>query len=246
MWFESSLRSEQGKDSINNEDYCHVDAKKGLFVVADGMGGRPGGKLASKTAVTAFVAQIGRLAGPARLQEDTIHSAIATVNEQVRALSQANPDMTGAGTTLTSFIVHENQGRTVHVGDSRVYLFRDNYLKQLTTDHTLVSELLERNHLSAEKAEHYPYRHVLSRSVGANETVKPDIGKLTIVAGDWFLLMTDGLSEVLDNESIEQLIQANCRESAQKMCCVLVETVMKHQMYDDLTVIAIHIHEEVP
>ena len=241
IWYEAFSITESGTESVRNEDFRYTDAKQGIFVVADGMGGRPKGKLASKTAVNTFVSGIRRMTYHERMNRDSIRHVVESTNEKVRALSCNNPELTGIGTTLTSVILNGIHGHVVHVGDSRMYLFHNGCLSQLTTDHTLVEELVKGNHISPDKVEQYPYRHVLSRCVGTCDSVEPDIEDLSIESGDLFLLTTDGLPKVLKNNTIEQLIQSNRNATPEQLCRLLVKRAMKHEVYDDLTAIVIRV-----
>ncbi|MCX5684186.1 MAG: protein phosphatase 2C domain-containing protein [Planctomycetota bacterium] len=142
----------------HNEDCVLAEPGYGVFVVADGMGGRPGGAQASRIAVRAFMDYLRRV-NPAQIASPVaLRNAVAMANNAIRAVSEADPKMHGMGTTLTAAVLTEEGGRIVHVGDSRAYLFADGQLEQLTEDHTLVSELLDRKMLEEEFVDSFELR----------------------------------------------------------------------------------------
>lgn len=235
--------SKQGGSYNANEDFVEVNGMLGVFVVADGMGGRPGGAQASKFAVETFVEKLQSFSPSARITDSNLREAIAIVNKAVRNLADTDSMLTGLGTTLSAVVLLKGKGKTIHVGDSRIYLFRKNKLTQLTRDHTLVAELVERNHLTIEKAKRYPLRNVLSRSIGTQEAVEPDIGDIEVHPNDWVILATDGLSKVLEKEQLQALIRSHQSEIPEKLCKAIICMAMENQSQDNVTVAVVKVQD---
>ncbi len=166
--FEAFGLSDAGPDADRNDDWFVADAQTGLFVVADGMGGRPGGDQASRQAVATFVAELKALPPDRRVDVPALREAVASANRRVRSAAAANPLLTGMGTTLSAVVFSGPNGRTVHVGDSRIYLFRGGKLIPLSRDHTLVQELVRCHQIPADHVPHHPLRNVLSRCIGTD------------------------------------------------------------------------------
>ncbi len=195
-----SVASDTGRKRRRNED-SYVVAPP-LFAVADGMGGAQAGEVASKLAAGVLEASVeGTLAGTAQLA-----SLIREANRRVFERSVADPSTSGMGTTMTVALA---EGRAVaigHVGDSRAYLLRGGRLEQLTEDHSLVNELLKTGKLSPEEAEVHPQRSVITRAVGTDPEVDVDAFTVDVEDGDVFLLCSDGLTDMVDDADIFQLL----------------------------------------
>jgi protein phosphatase len=230
------LISRQGDENATNDDYAAVDINMQTLVVADGMGGRPGGAEASRTATVTFLENV-KSAAQSRIDVATLRSAVAAANRKVRSLSEADPSLSGLGTTLSAVVLSGNKGKIVHVGDSRVYIFGKGGLCQITRDHTLVAELLERKHISPEGAKRYPMRNVLSRCIGPQETVEPDIFDFELRPGDWLLLATDGLSKSLSEDQLRKTLQNSSMTNAERVCGDVMRTAAQHSLMDDATAI---------
>lgn len=228
-------------DSDCNEDFTLVQPRAGIFVVADGMGGCPGGGEASRVAARSFCEALQALEPHLRVGRQNLAQAVNTANMNVRAVAQSNPMMTGLGTTLSAVVLQGTRGKIVHVGDSRVYLFRNGHLRQLTEDHTLVAALIERQRITAEEAKQYPLRNVLVRSIGTQETVEPDILDLTVQEGDWLILATDGLAEVLGVDDLSQVIEAEGAGSADKLCHAVITLAKQNDPQDSISLVVVQI-----
>lgn len=205
----------------NNQDAFL--AQYPLFVVADGMGGHAGGEIASQSTI-------------ARLQEVVDSGAVGTAaieNALTQAVSDiaSHPETTdeGTGTTLTGvfFDVTDDEPRWVslNIGDSRVYLLRDERLVQVTTDHSVVQELISSGRLSAEEAESHPYSNVITRAVGASELTPPDYLGIEVLDGDRFVICSDGLTKELTDYGIQHFLreQADPAVAADAMLAAALE-----------------------
>jgi len=243
LQFDCSTVSVNGADPNGNEDFTVVQPAAGIFVIADGMGGRPGGGQASSVAARSFCETVRALEPHLRVSRQNLAQAVNTANVNVRAIAEADPMMTGLGTTLSAVVLQGTRGKIVHVGDSRVYLFRDNHLRLLTEDHTLVAALIERQRITAEGAKHYPLRNVLVRSIGTQETVEADILDLAVQVGDWLILATDGLADVLDAEGLSQVIGAERAGPAGKLCQAVMTLAEQNDPQDNISLVVVQVLE---
>jgi len=193
--------SDVGLVRAQNEDSFVVGAD--LFAVCDGMGGALAGEVASETACRSLM-HLGSKGNPAeRLQE-----AVRRANAEILKLSIEQPGMAGMGTTLTAAV---RQGDTLilaHVGDSRAYLLRDGALGQLTEDHSLVADLVRQGRLTREQAAVHPHRSVITRALGTDEDVEPDVVTVPLQVGDRVVLCSDGVSGLVPEDRLQQVLAA--------------------------------------
>ena len=208
--------------------------EKGLiFVVADGMGGHRGGDIASKLAVETII--------QAYYESDetdptpALDRAFSRANRAILERSMADVDLFGMGTTCTTMLVAGDTAYFAHVGDSRAYLLRDGKLQQLSEDHSLVSEMVKSGMLSNEDAQRHPKRNVITRSLGTNEDLTTDFPEtpFRIQAGDTFLLCSDGLTSMVPDSAIENILAANNPEDG---CSLLVDRANQEGGKDNVTV----------
>lgn len=228
--------SVRGPDHGENEDFVVLDAEAGVFVVADGLGGRPAGALASRAAAGAFARAWRGEPTDRRADEPDLAPAVTEAHRAVRRLAAADPALTGLGTTLSAAVVVGSEVRFAHVGDSRIYRFTGGRLHQLTRDHTLEAELCQGDPAAA-VAPHL--RHLLTRAVGTQETVSPDLGCAELEPGEWLLLATDGLAKSLEPGRCERLLAGAARSSARQLCELLAGEAQRQGLEDDLTVMAV-------
>jgi PPM family protein phosphatase len=196
-------KSDTGRRRLRNEDAFIF--KPPLFAVADGMGGARAGEIAAGLAAAAFDEADAEISGP-----DAVAELIVEANRRIWERSLADPRTAGMGTTITAALVDAEAGTVAigHVGDSRAYLLRRGSLEQLTTDHSLVAELVQSGVLTPEEAERHPQRSAITRALGTEATV--DVDGFTIVAepGDLFLICSDGLSVMLSDDEIAAAIES--------------------------------------
>jgi protein phosphatase len=198
---DQAYATDTGRQRSANEDSVFV--RSPLFVIADGMGGARAGEVASKTVVEAFDRPLPE-APPERVLKETIEGA----NRTVYSLARKDPNLSGMGTTTTAAILDENSDEVAigHVGDSRAYRLRRGKLERLTRDHSLVEEMRRKGQLTEAQAEDHPQRSIITRSVGPEPEVDVDLQTVPAQAGDIFLLCSDGLTTMLDDEHIERLL----------------------------------------
>jgi PPM family protein phosphatase len=223
--------SDTGRKRRRNED-SYVIAPP-LFAVADGMGGAQAGEIASKLAAAALEdTDSGALSG-----EERVVSLIQEANRRVYERSNEDPNASGMGTTITVALV-EDAGVTIgHVGDSRAYRFRDGSIEQITDDHSLVNELMKSGKLSPEEAEMHPQRSVITRALGTDPDVDVDSFTLEPQEGDVFLLCSDGLTTMVDDEEIRDLLE-KYRGDLDRATKSLVSAANRGGGEDNITVIA--------
>jgi protein phosphatase len=198
---DQAFRSDTGRQRNANEDSFFVRAP--IFVVADGMGGAQAGEVASKAAADAFDVDLPE--GP---PEQVLRETILAANRTIHELARADPSRAGMGTTLTAAIV-DAVGEEVaigHVGDSRAYRLRAGKLEQLTRDHSLVEEMRRKGQITDAQAEDHPQRSIITRALGPEAEVEPDLQTVAAAAGDVFLICSDGLTTMLGEEQIAKLL----------------------------------------
>ncbi len=226
------VRTDVGRARERNEDSFLV--REPLFVVADGMGGHRGGNVASSLAVEALAEmELPQDGAPAALVE-----GIRRANLQVLERGEADRELRGMGTTMTTILAIDQKAHVAHVGDSRLYLLRaGGDLQQLTEDHTLVQRLVREGKLSPEEAEHHPQRSVITRALGVEGDVNVDELTLDVHPGDRLLLCTDGLNGMLPHDRIEELLRG--APDPQAAADRLVEEANRAGGEDNITVIVL-------
>jgi PPM family protein phosphatase len=229
--------TDPGRKRRRNEDAYVIEPP--LFAVADGMGGAQAGEVASRLAAAAL-----KESGVERGGEERIVSVIQEANRRIYDRSNADPNASGMGTTMTVALVENGQVAFGHVGDSRAYLIRDGMMEQLTEDHSLVAELMRSGKLSPEEAETHPQRSVITRALGTDPDVDVDTFTVAAQTGDVFLLCSDGLTTMVSNETILDLVERN-RASMDKALRALVGAANKGGGEDNITVVAFEITDGV-
>jgi protein phosphatase len=198
---DQAFATDTGRQRSANEDSVFVRAP--IFVIADGMGGAQAGEVASKTSVEAFEGGLPE-GPPERVLQQTIEGA----NRAIHRLARTDPNLNGMGTTTTAAIL-DPVGEEVaigHVGDSRAYRLRRGKLERLTRDHSLVEEMRRKGQLTEAQAEDHPQRSIITRALGPEPEVEVDLQTVPAQAGDVFLICSDGLTSMLDDEHIERLL----------------------------------------
>jgi protein phosphatase len=234
-----AVASDTGRRRRRNEDNYVVAPP--LFAVADGMGGAQAGEVASRLAASALEGDgSDGLDGPER-----IDALIQEANRRIYDRASTDPTASGMGTTMTVALV---EGMTVaigHVGDSRAYLVRGEQMEQLTDDHSLVNELLKSGRLSEEEAQVHPQRSVITRAVGTDPDVDVDGFTIEAEEGDVFLLCSDGLTDMVEDEEILELVLAH-RDDLDKAVRSLVTAANRVGGEDNITAVAFRISAEAP
>ncbi|MCK6570602.1 Stp1/IreP family PP2C-type Ser/Thr phosphatase [Myxococcota bacterium] len=238
-----------GRVKDANEDRFLVDKRLRLYVVADGMGGHAAGEVASETAVTEIRRYVQER--EALLQEfirtgegrdevlEMLELAVRTAGRAIFEIAQAEPEKRGMGTTVSLLLLTPTRGFIAHVGDSRVYLVRDNEVFQLTEDHSLINELIKRGKLRPEEAATAPYKNAVTRAVGVYADVEVDTLDFEIAPGDDFLLCSDGLTGHLrDDREIAEILKGNDFVAVPK---TFVEVANQRGGKDNITSVVVHL-----
>lgn len=193
-----------------NEDYHLMQLDRGIFIVADGMGGHAAGEVASEMAVRIIADELGSFRGlPDADIASRLFKAIQQANGAIFRRTLVEHDKRGMGTTATAMILFPRRYLIAQVGDSRAYLLRDGKLFQITKDHSYVQEQVDAGLLTAEQARTHPYGNVITRCVGSNEEVVPDLYFGNLQSGDVVLLASDGLTGMLEDEQLAKIMNAD-------------------------------------
>jgi protein phosphatase len=208
-----------------------------LFVVADGMGGHLGGEIASSRTVE----RLRGVVEEGSVTPKTIEKGLSRAVKDIGAHPEATDD--GTGTTLTGVYLDESETPphwvTLNIGDSRVYLLREGAIAQVTTDHSVVQELVAAGRLSPEEAENHPYGNVITRAVGPSESVTPDYVRLDIADGDRFVICSDGLTKELTDYGIQHFLTENA-DPADAVTAML-DAALENGGRDNITVIVLDV-----
>jgi PPM family protein phosphatase len=200
---ETTCKTDTGRQRRDNEDSALARAP--VFVVADGMGGAQAGEVASRIAIEAFERGLPDSGTP----EERLAVRVREANHQIYERSRADRGRAGMGTTLTAAYLDRSHVAIAHVGDSRAYLFRDGTLQRLTQDHSLVDELVRRGKLTEEQAAEHPQRSIITRALGPEPDVEVDTWSYPARAGDIVLLCSDGLTSMISEERIAEILVAH-------------------------------------
>jgi len=230
----SAAISDPGRKRRRNEDA--FVRRPPLFAVADGMGGAQAGEVASRLAAAAVQESVRSDGAP----EEHVAALIQEANLRVYTRSNEDESVSGMGTTMTVALVHDRGVTIGHVGDSRAYLIRNGKLEQLTEDHSLVSELVRSGKLSPEEAESHPHRSVITRVLGTEPDVDVDTFSVRTEPDDLFLLCSDGLTSMVDDREILELVDRN-RSDLDKALKELVRAANRSGGEDNITVVCFEV-----
>jgi protein phosphatase len=240
MKLDVAARTDRGRNRPHNEDALVVrELSDGysLIAVADGMGGAAGGATASASAArTLEEVFAGRQVGDPR---EALASAVAEANRRIYEEALAQPELHGMGTTLVAALLHENRAWLANVGDSRAYLIRGARAEALTQDHSLIADQLRGGYISDEEARSSRQRNVITRSLGVEPSVKPDLyGPISLRGGTALVLCSDGLHGVLEDAEIGSVVaDASANEATKR----LVDLANKRGGPDNVTVVAVRV-----
>ena len=239
---EAFVKSDIGKAREMNQDYYYVsppDSKLKLYILADGMGGYQGGEVASQLATTAAKNYIeSNFDNTPKERENIlklIKSAIEYANMVVYEKSKEEKDLEGMGTTLEICLIYNNKAYIGHVGDSRIYRLRGIFIRKLTTDHSYVEKLIKDGTITKEEALHHPKKNMLTKALGCNIFVEPDVAARGFLKDDIILICSDGLTNMVDEDTIYNVVKEDIEKAPEK----LVEIANKNGGYDNVTLIVI-------
>jgi PPM family protein phosphatase len=236
-----AAKSDIGRMRKNNEDCLLVDEQLGLLIIADGMGGHAGGEVASATAVETITAYVkAHLTGhePADQMTVLLQAAIRTADEAIWTNAQAHRELRDMGTTVVLALYQGNQVHIAHVGDSRAYLLHHGELLQLTEDHSVVARLIKAGQLTPKAARSHPLSHQITRYLGSRDAVA-ELQCVTWQRGDYLLLCSDGLTNMVEDDHIEALMLGGDRD-VQAICEALIARANAYGGQDNISVILAH------
>ncbi len=232
----------------HNEDNLLLLPEERVFVVADGMGGHSSGEIASKIAVDEvgeffrMTSQDQDITWPYKMDkqknydENRLAVAVKLANQRIYEKASAETKFKGMGTTIvTVYFAKDNEVVIGHVGDSRVYFFRDGQLRQITEDHSLLNDYLKAKKLTPEEIENFPHKNVIVRALGMKDNVVVDVNRVEPKPGDIFLLCSDGLSGMVTDEQIQTVLQNT--KDLDKACAMLIDSANANGGNDNVTAV---------
>jgi len=242
--------SDRGLFRTKNEDCYLCNPEQKLFLVADGIGGHPGGEIASKITINTIEEFVTRSRSedltwpiPYRkelsLEQNRLLAAATSANQKIRGLALQNFSIEGMGTTLVGIIIEGNLLAVINIGDSRLYRIRDNHIEQITEDHTVARAMESMGLLTTEEASSNPQKHILTSALGIGQlaTIKVDIFPVEIREKDLFLLCSDGLYDMLGDAELLEAVRSIRDESLEKAGISLIEKAKLAGGNDNITVI---------
>ena len=243
-------KTDVGLKRTHNEDNYTIVENLGLYLVADGMGGHNAGEVASRTAIDTIVKFIRRCSADSQLTwpfgidaniseaENMILTAVRLANKDLCQLAAQEPDFSGMGTTIAGVFMDDKKACVVNVGDSRIYRIRGDEILQITTDHSWVSEQLQKKLITEEEARTHRWKNVITRALGNRNNVQIDLNTVEVAEGDWLLLCTDGLSGMLKDEEIREIIHSS-DDDLEQACEVLVQKANECGGLDNITLVLV-------
>jgi len=231
-----TMRTDTGRKRTGNEDSAYVRVP--LFMIADGMGGAAAGEVASQIVQERFAPGLPDGAASA---EQRLAAMIAEANAAIFAAASSNESLAGMGTTCTAAFLGDEDLAIAHVGDSRCYRLRGGVLEQLTDDHSLVGELVRRGQLTEEEAEDHPQRSIITRALGIEPEVPVDHFTVSVQDGDLYLLCSDGLTDMVPDARIAELLQGDA--PLVELADGLVSAANVAGGRDNITVVAFRVAE---
>ncbi len=239
---ESAGKTDVGLVREKNEDAMLLEPAYGLYVVCDGMGGHVGGQVASQLAV-ATMSEVVRTKNPAPTEDDTdiLVTAIRAANNAVFGKAKAEPALHNMGTTVVALRGEGNFMHVCHVGDSRIYRLRQGNFEQITRDHSLINLYEENPELAIRFGP--PNANVIVRAVGLRDGVEVDHRKISLEAGDIFLLCCDGLTDMVDDWMLKEMLLDGSNGSLDECCDTMVRAALTNGGVDNTTVVLVRVSE---
>lgn len=231
-----------GRVRKGNEDSFRLDSRAGIFIVADGMGGHAAGEIASQLAADAAL-EVLTASTPGQATEQRLVAAFAEAHRKIVTCCDDDPETKGMGTTLTVAVLEPNGSLHVgHIGDSRLYRFTGEQLRQVTKDHTWVQKEVDAGRLRSDQTRAHALSHILTRVLSSDEPDTPDVESATVKPGDVLLLCTDGLHNMLEGQKILEILNQPLppTELAQR----LITSANRSGGLDNITAVVIRISSD--
>lgn len=233
-------KSDKGRLRKANEDFfaCQkINGDEYLFVVADGMGGHQAGDVASKLGTETFVNRYIELRETNTPIPEALRESISRANEEILEKATADLKKRGMGTTFSAVVLTDMKAHIVHVGDSRIYITRDNEIVRLTTDHTFVEKMVEEGRLTQEEARDHPQKNILYMSLGARQSFIPELSEsFNLKKGDILVLCSDGLNNMVTDAQIKDYVT---NHPPQKAVEKLIKLANENGGVDNITLLVI-------
>jgi serine/threonine protein phosphatase PrpC len=245
--------SDRGRVRPNNEDSYAilvpprlVEGLHALFIVADGLGGHQAGEVASRMIVDRFAEAFGRFSDrtqpAARIDwREELGRVILAANDQVYRAAEADPNLLGMGSTVVAGVIEDDRLHLGNVGDSRAYLINDATIFQLSQDHSWVADQVRAGTISPSDARHHPWKNRLTRAVGSTPDVTPDTWTIELVDDDRILLCTDGLTNLVTDDELADVVRSNAPDVA---ATHLVDLAIQRGAPDNVTVVIVQFQDE--
>ncbi len=236
--------TDEGLVREHNEDYISWAPESGLVILADGMGGHNAGEVASELAVTSICEVLNEVLSPEIKDncgmdfKEVVHEAVVYANDEINQHAKEHPECSGMGTTIVMALFHNDSVIFASVGDSRIYRFRKGELKQVTIDHSLVQDMVDNGYMSEEEALNSNNRNLITRALGIAEDVKVDVTEHETEKNDIYLLCSDGLSDMIDDELIFSTL-VKSRQNLKRAGEDLVKLAKEHGGHDNVSVILV-------
>ncbi|EFV98496.1 serine/threonine protein phosphatase Stp1 [Streptococcus australis] len=242
---EISILTDVGQRRTNNQDYANQyknKAGKSMVFLADGMGGHRAGNIASEMAVTDLgAAWVATEISTINEVREWFAEYLEKENQQIHRIGQ-DEEHKGMGTTLEAVAIIDDQVLFAHVGDSRIGLVRNGEYHQLTSDHSLVNALLKAGQITEEEAAHHPQRNIITQSIGQKDELQPDFGMVTVEAGDFIVINSDGLTNMISGDEIRDIVVSDL--SVEEKAKTLIRFANNAGGLDNITVVLIRFAEE--
>ena len=248
--------TDPGMVRSHNEDSIAADAANGLVVLADGMGGYNAGEVASGMATTVIITEMQQILTAARpydidqrnnqeIATRLVREQVLKANTSIYQAAQSQPQYAGMGTTLVTCLFFDNRILVAHLGDSRLYMLRDGKFSQVTRDHSLLQEQIDSGIITAEQAKKAAHKNLVTKALGIDPSVEPEIHEYPTKPGDIYLLCSDGLCDMVEDDDIGMTLQAlgaNLKLAAQQ----LVQMANDNGGRDNVSVILVRVLREYP
>ena len=227
---------------LNEDCYCICgfgdNSERGFCILADGMGGHNAGEVASQNAFKLIAEEMNRLLESGEKEiPGQLSRAVSAANTGVYTMASENPIHRGMGTTVVTAFIDDGTAYVANVGDSRAYAVRDDEIVQITTDHSVVSELVMRGTITKEEARLHPQKNIITRAVGTDKSVRTDIFEYNYSPGDVMIICSDGLSTMLDDNRILEIIKS--KKTSEDTVNSLIAAAKDEGGLDNITVICI-------
>ena len=249
--------TDPGMVRSHNEDSIAADPANGLVVLADGMGGYNAGEVASGMATTVIITEMRQILASAKpydvaqgsseeIAARMVREQVLKANSSIYQAAQSQPQYAGMGTTLVVCLYYDNRMLVAHLGDSRLYMLRDNKFSQVTRDHSLLQEQIDSGIITPEQAKKAQHKNLVTKALGIDPTVEPEIHEYGTKAGDIYLLCSDGLCDMVEDEDIAMTLQTLGKGNLKLAAQHLVQMANDNGGRDNVSVILVRVLREYP